>query len=208
MKDRHAGHAHEHELKPAGKEAAKPAPAAPTAEEMAALKDRLLRLQADFENFRKRTAREQAELTLRANEDLLRGLLPVVDHFELGLRKATLHHAESAVMAGFQLVYDQMIGALREAGLTPVDAEGQVFDPQRHEAVSHVPSEEFPVDTIITQTRRGYRLGNRLLRAAQVVVSSGPQAPSAPEPPKETPPAGRPAEPEAPPPAGDRGEPE
>ena len=157
----------------------------PPAEDVAALKDRLLRLQADFENFRKRTAREQADVCQRANEDLILRLLPVVDHFELGLRNAQIHHAESAVTEGFQLVYDQMLGVLRDAGLTPIESEGQVFDPQVHEAVSHVPAAEHPADAIITQTRRGYLLGNRVLRAAQVVVSSGP--PSAPPP--EQPPA-------------------
>jgi molecular chaperone GrpE len=178
-KERHAKH------EPAPKE---PGPKEP-AEDTAALKDRLLRLQADFDNFRKRTAREQADVCQRANEDLILRLLPVVDHFELGLRNAQIHHAESSVTEGFQLVYDQMIAALKEAGLTPVEAEGRAFDPQVHEAVSHVPSEEHPADTVITQTRRGYLLGSKLLRAAQVVVSSGPQAAPEPTKPDEPPPA-------------------
>ncbi|MBN1268634.1 MAG: nucleotide exchange factor GrpE [Kiritimatiellae bacterium] len=142
-------------------------------EELAALKDQLLRLQADFDNFRKRTARERAEWYQRANEDLFLEILPVLDHLELGLRTAAEHGVDPAVVQGLQLVYDQLLAALRKYGLTPVDSEGEVFDPHQHEAVSHLPSDEHPADAIMTQTRRGYRLGDKLLRPAQVVVSSG-----------------------------------
>ena len=145
------------------------------------LKDRLLRLQADFENFRKRTLREKNDLYQRANMDLLQELLPALDHFELGLRMAEQHKAEKAVIDGFKLVYDQLMNALKKFGVTPIEAEGQPFDPTFHEAVTHVPSEEQPADTIIAVTRRGYKLGDSLLRASQVVVSSGPVEKTAPE---------------------------
>ncbi len=168
------GEKSEREMKPGSGEppAAPPAPD-PTAE-MAALKDRLLRLQADFDNFRKRTARDRDEVVQRAHENLLLDLLPALDHFELGLRTAIAHKAEKSVVDGFQMVFDQMMDALKKNGLSPIDAEGHVFDPHRHEAISHVPSEDHPAETIITQTRRGYLLGNKLLRAAQTVVSKGP----------------------------------
>ena len=185
---------HKHEPKP---EPAEPAePAAPVAEaapepakppELDQLKDRMLRLQADFDNFRKRTQRDRIELSARANEDLISELLPVIDHFEIGLATSLEHKTEQAVHDGFKMVYEQVLGALKKFGLTPIDAQASGFDPHLHEAVSHIPSEEYAADEIIAQTRRGYKLGDRLLRPVQVVVSSGPGAPrgdgeKAPEP--------------------------
>jgi len=167
------------------------APAAPetppAGDEIAALKDRLLRLQADFDNFRKRTQRDRAETIQRANEDLLNALLPVVDHYEMGLNTARKEGASPGMLDGLKLVYDQFLGVLARFGVTPVDAVGQPFDHNLHEAVSHAPSSEYPADTVMAQTRRGYRMGDRLLRAAQVVVSSGPA--ETPPVPGETPPS-------------------
>ena len=152
--------------------AASPAPA-----DAEVLKDKLLRLQADFDNFRKRTHREKTELFARANEQLMAELLSVVDHFELGMTTAVEHKTDDAVRHGFQLVYDQLIGVLKKFGLTPLDVHSAAFDPHLHEAVTHVPSKEYPTDDIISQVRRGYKLGDKLLRPIQVVVSSGPGAP-------------------------------
>lgn len=146
--------------------------------ELETLKDRHLRLQADFDNFRKRTQRERSELQVRATEDLVAELLPVLDHFELGLRMAAAQQAAPAVRDGFQMVYDQLLAVLRKVGVTTFEASGR-FDPHLHEAVTHAPSPDHPADTIVSQLRRGYKLGERLLRPAQVVVSSGP--PDAPE---------------------------
>lgn len=165
-------------------EPAAPAPGPDATREAAAveletMKDRHLRLQADFDNFRKRTQRERAELQVRATEDLVRDLLPVLDHFEIGLRTAAEHHSDAAVRDGFQLVYDELLRVLQRAGVTPVDAlVGGPFDPHQHEAVTHVPSGQQAADTVLQQSRRGYRLGERLLRPAQVVVSSGPGQPA------------------------------
>ncbi|HOW97981.1 MAG TPA: nucleotide exchange factor GrpE [Kiritimatiellia bacterium] len=165
---------------PAAAEAA-PAPAGAGEEdvvsrEIETLKDQMLRLQADFDNYRKRALRDRQDQSARAAEDLLRALLPVSDHFEMGLKTAREHGADPAVVEGFQLVLDQFQAVLRKAGLEPVPAEGQPFDPAVHEAVSHLPSETVPADAVIEQTRAGYRLGGKLLRAAQVVVSRGPEA--------------------------------
>ena len=151
-----------------------PAPAAPEAD---AARDRLLRLQADFDNFRKRAARERAEISNVAREDLLLELLPVLDHFELGLKTATERATDKAVQPGFQMVYDQLMGMAKKFGLTPIDVHEGHFDPHLHEAVTHVPSDEYQPDEIVAQTRRGYKLGEKLLRPVQVVVSSGPGAP-------------------------------
>lgn len=161
-----------------------PAPETPAPEnapdakdqEIATLRDRLLRLQADFDNFRRRTQREKAEWTVSANEGLLKDLLPVIDHFELGLKNATDLKADKAVHDGFQIVYDQWLAALKRVGFVPLDVQGSGFDPVHHEAVAHVPSDEYPADEIVAQTRRGWKLGEKLLRPVQVVVSSGPGA--------------------------------
>ncbi|MCB1069013.1 MAG: nucleotide exchange factor GrpE [Kiritimatiellae bacterium] len=144
-----------------------------TNSEVAQLKDRLLRLQADFDNFRKRTVREREGIIARATEDLLEDILPVVDHLELGLKTAADHDTDDAVQQGFQLVYDQLLAALKSHGAEPVET-GEVFDPHAHEAISHVPSEEIPADQIVAVVRKGFKVRQHLVRPAQVVVSSGP----------------------------------
>ncbi len=140
----------------------------------AALNDRLLRLQADFENYRKRMLREREAERLRANEGLMQELLPVLDHLELGLKTAEKNKVESSVIQGFEMVLNQALGVLRKFGLEPMDAEGELFDPHAHESVALAPSDTTPRDMVLTQVRRGYRLGSQLLRPAQVVVSTGP----------------------------------
>lgn len=139
----------------------------------AQLEDRLLRLQADFDNFRKRMLREKEELYRRANEDIMLELLPVLDHLELAFSAAGTDSEEHPVIQGFSLVAEQLRAVLRKFGLNPIEAQG-AFDPNVHEAVQHLPSAEVPENEIIAQLRAGYMLGSRLLRAAQVVVSSGP----------------------------------
>lgn len=141
--------------------------------EVEGLKDRLLRLRADFDNYRKRMARDWEERQARANEDLMVALLPVLDHFELGLRSAEEHGAPESVLEGFRLLYNQLRDVLARFGLEPLEAQGQPFDVRDHEAVAHMASDEVPADHVARQVRRGYRLSGRPLRAAQVIVSSG-----------------------------------
>ncbi|WP_372847209.1 nucleotide exchange factor GrpE [Pontiella sp.] len=154
-----------------------PAPAVKE-EEDESLRDQFVRLQADFANFRNRTQRERIELYQRANEDLLLEILPVLDHYEMGLQTAEQHDADKAVVDGFRLVYDQFRNVLKKFNLTPIDAVGEVFDPHKHEALTHMPSEEYAAEICSNQVRRGYLFGDKLLRPAQVVVSSGPAAKS------------------------------
>ncbi len=135
----------------------------------------LLRLRADFENYRKRVLREKDELYQRANMDLLGELLPVLDNLDMAFA-AVQGGGNDAVVQGFKLVGEQMLGVMARFGLKPVDAEGQAFDHRVHEAIAHLPSAEVAENHVIAQTRRGYMLGERLLRPAQVVVSSGPPA--------------------------------
>lgn len=149
-------------------------PQAEEEEEQESLRDQFVRLQADFINFRNRTQRERLELYQRANEDLLLELLPVLDHYEMGLQTAQKHQADAAVVDGFKMVYDQFQNVLKKFNLTPIDAVGEAFDPHKHEALTHMPSDEYPAEVCSNQIRRGYLFGDKLLRAAQVVVSSGP----------------------------------
>ncbi|MDR2850318.1 MAG: nucleotide exchange factor GrpE [Verrucomicrobiota bacterium] len=149
---------------------AEPAPA-PEAQELALMKDRYTRLMADFDNFRKRQVREREDLVKRANEDLLGDLLPVVDHLELALAQAA--DRESPFVVGVGLVYDQLLALLDRYGMKTFDTRGEPFDPTYHEALSQMPSATVPANAVIDQFRRGWLLGGRLLRPAQVIVSSG-----------------------------------
>lgn len=145
-----------------------------------AMQDRLLRLQADFENFRKRTLREKSDLFRMANEDLMSELLPVLDHFDLALGAAAKGDASDAIAQGVRMVREQLSGVLSRFGLQALESADQAFDPSVHEAISQLPSETIPENGIIAQARRGYKLGEKLLRPAQVVVSSGPAVAAVP----------------------------
>ncbi len=135
--------------------------------------ERLLRLQADFDNYRKRMARDHKALTERATEDLMTELLPVLDNFDVALKHTAEKSTDAAVIEGFRIVAEQLENVLRKFGLQPVPAEDVPFDPHQHEAVAHIPDTDRPEGMIVAQTRRGFRLGDKLIRAAQVVVSSG-----------------------------------
>ena len=134
------------------------------------------RLQAEFDNYRKRMAREKLDWIAFANEKLVLDLLPVLDHFELGLADCAQNGTAETVTEGFQLIYNQLRSALEKAGVQTIDAEGQPFDPNLHEAISMLPSDTVPAEQVLAQSRRGYKIGAKLLRPAQVVVSSGPAA--------------------------------
>jgi molecular chaperone GrpE len=149
-----------------------PAEAQPTPEsELAAMKERYLRLMADFDNFRKRQIREREEWIKRANESLLTDFLPVVDHLHIALSKEA--DTSAPFFAGVKMVYDQFVAALEKNNVVPVDAKGQPFNPEWHEALSQVPSDTVPANEVIEQFRRGWSLAGRLLRPAQVIVSAG-----------------------------------
>lgn len=148
--------------------------------EIERLKDRLLRLQADFDNYRKRTGRERDEVVRRANENLLLELIAVLDNLDFGLRRAVEQEGGEAFAQGLRLVAQQLMEVVQRFGLRPMDARDQAFDPQFHEAVMHIPSEH-EEGRVIDQTRRGYLLGDKLLRPAGVVVSSGRPAAASPE---------------------------
>jgi len=137
-------------------------------------RDLALRSQADFENYKKRSAREKEEAIKYANSSLLEKLIAIVDNFELGLEAARAEGENSPVFSGMSMVLKQLMDFLTDNGLQPIDATGQKFDPNLHEAIAHEPSGKFPEGVVLRQTRRGYRMKDRLLRPSSVVVSSGP----------------------------------
>lgn len=138
-------------------------------------RDLALRSQADFENYRKRTAREREEALRYANASLIEDLLPVVDNFELGLAAAAADPAAATILQGFSMVQRQLADFLKNSGVDIVEAPGGVpFDPKFHEALGHESHDEIAEGLVIRQLRRGYKLRDRLLRPATVFVSSGP----------------------------------
>lgn len=136
-------------------------------------RDLALRSQADFENYKKRAAREKSEAIKYANSSLLEKLVAIIDNFELGLEAARAEGENSPIFSGMSMVLKQLMDFLTDNGLEPIDAAGQKFDPNLHEAIAHEASDKVPEGTVIRQTRRGYRLKDRLLRPSSVVVSSG-----------------------------------
>jgi molecular chaperone GrpE len=139
-------------------------------------KDLALRTQADFENFRKRAAREKEDASKYANAAFLEKLLPILDNFELGLNAARTDAKASPIIAGMDMVAKQLQDFLTGAGVETVKAEGEKFDPNLHEAVAQEASAEVPEGVIVRQLRKGFKLRDRLLRPATVTVSKGPAA--------------------------------
>jgi molecular chaperone GrpE len=138
--------------------------------------DRFVRLTADFDNYKKRAARERQEAVAFANENLLARLVPVLDAFEMALAAANNDPAAKSLQAGIVMISNQLKSVLAEAGLEKIDASGKPFDPNLHEAVSQEPSADAPEGQVLRQIRHGYKFRNRLLRPAGVVVAKKPAA--------------------------------
>jgi molecular chaperone GrpE len=134
------------------------------------------RAAAEFDNTRKRAAREREEYTRYANESLLRELLPVLDNFERALQAARGEPAAAAVTAGVELIQRELLRVLEKFGVTSFTSVGQPFDPERHEAIARVPAQGRPEGTVADETARGYLLNGRVLRPAMVTVASSPDA--------------------------------
>ena len=140
--------------------------------------DRLLRTTADFENFKKRAAREKQEAIKYANESLLQKLVPVLENLDMALAaaQAAPPDASQSLHDGVGLICQQLKSVLTEAGIEEVDAVGKPFDPHLHEAVSQQETPEVPEGHVVHQLRKGYKLRDRLLRPASVVVAKPPAA--------------------------------
>ena len=138
------------------------------------LYDRLLRKQAEMDNFRKRAQREKEEFFQHANADLIRSLLPVLDGFDRALRHRD-PKADAGFIKGIELIHQQMLSVLDRAGVTPIETAGKTFDPHLHQAVETVHSKEHRDQEVVEELQRGYKLKNRLLRPAIVKVASSPK---------------------------------
>lgn len=151
----------------------------------AAANDKFLRLQAEWDNFRKRTAREREEEKARATEDLVMKLLPVVDDMERSLDHASQSNPEGAYgefVSGVRAVYDKLIDALHRSGVEAIDPAGQPFDMNDHQAIAQVPDPTVPDNTVKDVYQKGYRMGGRVIRTAMVTVAKGgPAQPAATE---------------------------
>lgn len=140
--------------------------------------DRLLRTTADFDNFKKRAAREKQDAIKYATESLLQKIIPVLDNFEMALAAAQNNTTADlkSVRDGVAMIHSQLKSTLTEAGLEEVDATGKPFDPNLHEAVSQQESDTVAEGQVLQQLRKGYKLRERLLRPATVVVAKKPEA--------------------------------
>lgn len=142
-------------------------------EKLSELEDKYKRLYAEFDNYRRRTAKEKADLMLYAAEATIKDILPVIDDYERAL--ADMESSEdmtSERKEGIQLIYNKLMGILEKKGVKPMDAKGQLFDENLHEAVSHFPkSEEMKKGQIIDEIQKGYFMHERVIRFAKVVVA-------------------------------------
>ncbi len=133
------------------------------------LYDRLLRKQADFDNYKKRIERERSEVVQFASAELMKELLNALDSFDMAIRNA---RTDELTLRGFELIYKQLLDTMVRFGLKPIEAKGQTFDPNFHQAVSTIPTSKVEENTILEEMRKGYLLNGRLLRPAMVSVAA------------------------------------
>jgi molecular chaperone GrpE len=141
------------------------------AAEKADLKDRLLRTLADFENFRRRAERDRSEYAQYAATEMVRDLIPILDDFRRAVKVET---ADKEYAKGIELIDQRLFEALKKAGLEPIESAGKLFDPNLHQAVVRVQSEEFPDQTVLEEFQSGYNFKGKLLRPAMVKVAVKP----------------------------------
>ncbi len=142
--------------------------------ETAELKDKYLRLYADFENYKRLSAKNKVELIKYSNEELIRELLSVIDHLELALQHSANIENSSALAEGVQMTLKEIKTILEKFGLTVIEALGKPFDPVFHHAISQVESEETDENIVVSEFRKGYMLKDKVLRASLVGVSKKP----------------------------------
>ncbi len=155
-------------------ESAESAPLSPIEKlqhELEQARDQNLRLRAEFDNYRKRMARESDRQRKRAAESVIMDLLPIVDNLRLAMQHAD--DTSGGLYQGIEMVSKQLVDALDQHGMKAIPAVGQPFDPRVHEAVTQVASDEYPRDTVAQEFQRGFMLGDQVLRPSRVAVSTG-----------------------------------
>lgn len=148
---------------------------ATVSDELSTAKDRVLRISADFDNFRKRTERERVSLVANAQGEVVESLLAVLDNFERAKSQIKVEtEKEEKINNSYQSIYKQFVEVLGSLGVVPVETTGQPFDPLLHEAIMREESSEYDEGVVIQEFRKGFRIGERLLRPSMVKVSAGP----------------------------------
>ena len=134
--------------------------------------DRLLRVSAEFENYKKRTSRELEEFRKFANQSLIKELLSVVDNLELAMKSTNGHQTiDQGLLQGLEMTHKEILKIFEKFNVKPIEAQGQVFDPTFHEAVMQEETDEVNANTIVNELQKGYLIHNRLLRPSMVVVA-------------------------------------
>lgn len=146
-------------------------------EDFQELQQKFLRLAADFENYRRRTRQENAEIRRTANERLLRDLIPIIDNFERAIDAAKKELPEN-IIAGIEMIYRQLSNLLIQEGVEPVESIGKPFDPTYQDAFERVETTEFPEGTVTAEVQKGYLLQGKVLRPALVIVAKKPETES------------------------------
>jgi molecular chaperone GrpE len=164
---------------PAAPEPAAPEPAAPDAaadltEEEKTYREQLLRMAADFDNYRKRAIKEKGEGFDRGVAALAEAMLPVLDNLDLALDHARVADGGGALCRGLEMVRKMFLDALEQQGIRPIATVGERFDPRSHEAIAVEPTADSPTDTVLGEFQRGYRHKERLLRPAKVRIAGSP----------------------------------
>ena len=136
--------------------------------------DRMLRVAADFENYKRRARRDMDDASIRAKEQVLREVLPVLDNLDRALQATSRGGTVEALAQGVKLVEKQLLAGLEKFGIKGFEAKGQPFDPSRHEAIQQVETDAVPPGTVAEEFARGYVIGDRLLRPAMVAVAKAP----------------------------------
>jgi molecular chaperone GrpE len=142
-------------------------------DELERVKSQLAYLAAEFDNYRKRMAREKEAIVSFGNERILLSILPFLDNLERAISQSHASGTTEALLSGVQMIYDQIVVELGKFGLEQISAVGEPFDPNLHEAIAKVTVAGKPEDTVLAEGRKGYLLGGRLLRPAQVTVAQG-----------------------------------
>ena len=141
-------------------------------EQIAELTDKLKRQLAEFENFRNRTEKEKSQMYTVGARDVIEKILPVVDNFERGIKAIPEDEKEGPVASGMEMIYKQLMTVLTDLGVTPIEAVGQEFDPNLHNAVMHVEKEELGVNTVAEEFQKGYKYKDAVLRHSMVIVAN------------------------------------
>jgi len=143
--------------------------------------NRLMYLQADFENYRKRLEKETREAVQLSNERLITNLLAVIDELEMAIQSGKETENKDALLEGVEMVLKKIYTTLRQEGLTKIEAAGRPFDPSRHEAIFKVPTKDYAEGTVIEEVRKGFMLKDKVIRPSMVKIALAPNTQNKPE---------------------------